>query len=290
MADQDDRLAAALADVREKQFVARRLVDTRADRERLLEHMATTDALLVNEQADVDRIQHGVGGFFRRMGSDRKDLNREQQELAAVKLQQEALADELHAVEADLTQLCQREAKVADADQRYAALLAGRSAAVAPISPATEAFEVAVGRVIASRRELGEAIQVGDITRAALVRVQTAASPQHATDLNEVIARQEALRRELAKAQHAILKFQRECMDVPSLERVAGSEAPVMPNVATLLARSLAWTNRASGDDMPAEMTALVALVDACIGELRGRDEYLEAALGDLADQRAEAT
>jgi hypothetical protein len=119
----NDRLAKARADKRELAWVSGRLVETRADRERLAQHLAAAELARAYEQADVDAHQHGLCGLFRRLMADHTELSREQQELAAAQLECDELADELRAIDADLEQLTARERVVTGAPARYAQVL-----------------------------------------------------------------------------------------------------------------------------------------------------------------------
>lgn len=285
--DFEARLAAARADQREEEVVARRLVDTRADRARLVDQIEATKVLLASEQADVDRLQTGVGSMFRRMAAERGDLSQEKKELAAAEMQLSALTEELHAVEVDLTQLCEREAKVSGASGRLAVLVAQapQNTPDAKLSALT-ALE---GRVVLLRRELAEAIAVGTITRDALAAVNEAAARvkavETAADLAGVMGANETLRKKLGLGQRALQNFQRECREVAPTELLSGIETSPMPSVVKLIAHDTTW-HRLDGD-VKEEADRLHTLVENSVSELRGRDAQLELGLSDLAAQRA---
>jgi len=317
----EDRLAQAREDKREKDFVGKRLVETRADRVRVQQQLEVTKQLLASEQDDVDRLQKGVGGFFRRLTASREDLTREQKELEAAKLQHEALEEELKAIEVDLTQLCEREAKVADADRRYAAALAEREAeAVKGGSPHAQqlaALADTEAQVHGLRKEVGEAIAAGRAAHDVLSRViQSATSNNNAAyglqvganlgggvslgfgnalgglgsslagDVGSALIRDQ-LRGELGQAQHALLRFQRECRDVSPSSGVPGVELTQMPNMGMLLAREMVWTNHNIVEDVHAEVSLIASHVAQSVMELRGRDAQLEKALTEITEQRA---
>lgn len=317
----EERLAQAREDKREKEFVAKRLADTRADRTRVMQQLEITKQMLANEQDDVDRLQKGVGGFFRRLTASREDLTREQKELEAAKLQHEALEDELKAIEVDLTQLCEREVKVANADKAYAAVLSEREAEAkksgSPASAELDALADAEAKLGGLRKEVAEAIAAGRAAHDMLVQVQQAAVSNNNTafairtgqelglgfaigggdsvlglggsvggDVGTALVR-ESLRAELGRAQHALLRFQRECRDVSPASGVPGVELTPLPGLVELVAREMVWTNSNLVDDVQAEVTLISNHVAQSVMELRGRDEQLQRAQAGIVSQRA---
>ena len=320
MGNLEERLAQAREDKREKEFVARRLADTRADRTRVLAQLEVSTQLLSNEQDDVDRLTKGVGGFFRKLTASRSDLTREQKELEAAKLQHEAIADELKAIEVDLTQLCEREAKVADADRRYAAAIAEREAEArkggSPASAQLDGLAESEAKLLGLRKEVGEAIAAGRAAHDLLATVQQAATSNNTAsrgiqagvglgggfslgfgsnlglagqlvgDVGSALVR-DSLRAELGQAQHALLRFQRECRDVSPTSGVPGIELTPLPGLAELVAREMVWTNHNIVDDVHAEVSMIASHVAQSVMELRGRDTQLEKALEEVGAQRA---
>ncbi len=268
------QLAAARADHHEQEVVARRLIDTRADRQRLVELIAATEVVLANEQADVAKLETGVGGAFRRMAASREDLTREQQDVAAAELQLEALRDELRAVEFDLTQLCQREVKVAGADARFKAL-----AARVPEAAGGTQGSALVESIASVRREIAEAIAVGGITRKALDTVHNASirakNVSMALDLTEVVQIHEELGKSITNSQRALRNFQRECREVKPDAPLDGLAVTAMPTVSSLLGLDLALSEANTVE----EAVTLSGIVEACLAELAVRDAELQRAL-----------
>lgn len=321
MSTNDDALARAREDKREKAAVATRLADTRADRTRVIQQLEVMTQLLDSEQEDVDRLTKGVGGFFRKLTASRDDLTREQKELEAAKLQHEALVEELQAIEHYLAALCEREAKVVDADQRYAAALAVREREARDLgSPASSqlaalAEHEAVLRGL--RKEVGEAIDAGRAAHDLLAVVQQAATQNQTAargihvgvglgggfsiglgdsvgglgsqlvgDVGSGLVR-DALRRDLGTAQHALHRFQRECRDVSPDSGVPGVTLSPLPGLGVLIAREMVWTNHAVVDDIYAEVSMIASHVAQSVMELRSRDAQLEKALAEIVEHRA---
>lgn len=317
----EDELARAREDKREKAVVARRLADTRADRTRVMQQLEVTKQLLDSEQDDVDRLTKGVGGFFRKLAASREDLTREQKELEAAKLQHDALVEELQAIEFDLAGLCEREAKVVDADQRYAAALAVRERQARELgSPASSQLAALADQEAALRglrKEVGEAIDAGRAAHDLLAMLQQAATSNQTAahgihlgaalgggfsigignnlgglgsqlvgDVGSGLVR-DALRRDLGHAQHALLRFQRECRDVSPDSGVPGVTLTPLPGLGALIAREMVWTNHTIVDDIHAEVSLIASHVAQSVMELRGRDAQLERALAETSEQRA---
>ncbi len=317
MNDLDERLAVARENKREKDYVARRRVDVDNDRARVSAQLEVMKEMLANEQADVDRLEKGVGGFFRRLTASREDLSREQKELEAAKLQHQALVDELEAIEADATQLGRRASAVENADAVYEALLAEKASKVS--SPQLDALAETEGRIRGLRKEIAEAVTTGRAAHAALAAIQQAAASNNTqawgarrgTELGGALlggafgdalagglagitagdvastAVRESLRAELGTAQHALVAFQRECRDVTPDAGIAGVELTPMPGLAALLVREVLWTNAGVVSDIEAEVALIGNHVAQTVMELRGRDELLQRALADLTTQRA---
>jgi hypothetical protein len=307
----EERLAAARSAVREREVVARRLAESRQDANRVRTHLAVTADLVANEQSDVDRLEKGVGGMFRRIFTSREDLTREQKELQAAKLQHDALADELRAIEVDIAQLEQRAVAVAQADAQYATVLAeveARAGAAGPHASKLAALAETSGRLRAGRKELDEAITSGIAAHDALVAVQLAVSSSrratYGSDLGSSIANDfgasfgtslaidmsehvvhEGLRRELAKAQHAMTVFQRECKDV--VPTIDGITVTPLPGVISMIARDFVWSTQPTIDDVGAEIDLLSSYVATSTMELRGRIAQLDQAASDIAADRA---
>lgn len=317
MSDLDDRIALARENKREKDYVARRRVDVEKDRTRVSAQLEVMKEMLANEQADVDRLEKGVGGFFRRLAASRDDLTREQKELEAAKLQHQALVDELEAIEADATQLSRRASAVENADAVYEALLAEKAGTVR--SPQLDALAEMEGRIRGMRKEIAEAVTAGRAAHAAISTIQQAASSNNTqawgarrgTELGGALlggafgdtlagglagitagdvastAVRESLRADLGAAQHALVAFQRECRDVTPEAGITGVELTPMPGLATLLVREVLWSNAGMVEDIEAEMALIGNHVAQTVMELRGRDEQLQRALADLTTQRA---
>ncbi len=310
----EERLAAARAARKEQAWVAQRLADARADRQRVSTHLEATKVLVASEQADVDRLARGVGGLFRRVFAGRDDLTREQRELAAAKLQHEALEDERRAIDADISQLEQRAAAVAGADAKYQAVLAEVETRVAAGDPELREDLIALaetdGKVRAARRELAEAVAAGRAAHDALVLVQQAVSSSRraqlasdhgsmladdlgvgllsstAIDLSEQ-AVHEGLRAQIAAAQHALLTFQRECKDVARDAGIEGVNLSPMPGLAGMVARDLVWSTQYAIDDVGAEVELLSSYVATTTMELRARDRELQKGQADVLEMRA---
>lgn len=307
------RLAAARADQREQVWVARRIADAEADRARLAPQIAAVGDLVASEKADVDRLEHGVGGFFRRLFAGKAELTQEQQELAAARLQHEALLDEQHAIDADLAQLAARATAVRGADARYAAVLAEMEAKVAQGGPHARqlaALADSDGRIRAARRELDEAIAAGRAAHDALVAVHGAVGRSRsaaygsdlgsslvddlggdlvsslAVDLSEHVVH-DGLRAQIATAQHALLGFQRECRDVADDAGVDGVQLTPLPGLMAMVARDLVGTTAPRIDDVGAEVELLMSYVATTTMELRSRLPELARAATDVAAQRA---
>jgi hypothetical protein len=312
MSDLDQRLAVARENKREKEYVTKRLAETRADHARVSAQLEVMASLLANEQADVDRLQKGVGGFFRRIAASRDDLTREEKELAAAKLQHQALLDELEAIDADLKQLAQREAAVANADTVYAALIAEKGRTVS--SPQLDALADTEARIAGLRKEIAEAIAAGQAAHGALATIQEVAAANNTqaqgarigleifglagggrtglaagigTDDLASAAVRESLRADLGNAQHALVRFQRECRDVTPDAGITGVDLTPLPSLVALVAREVLWTNQTVVADIHAEVTLIGNHVAQTVMELRGRDEQLQRALASVAAERA---
>ena len=310
----DERLAVARAATKERTWVTQRIADARADRERIAAQLVVSAELLASEKADVDRLASGVGGFFRRVVTSRGELPREQQELAAARLQHEALTDELEAIDVDLAQLATRAAAVKDADAQYQQALVEVEAKVKQGgSPHTEQLADLAqvdGQLRAARRELAEAVAAGRAAHDALMAVQQALTSSRrasyasdlgssfasdlgadlvtatAVDLSEHVVH-DGLRTQLAAAQRAMATFQRECRDVANDAGIDGVDVTPLPGLAAFVVRDLLWTTAHVIDDVGAEVEMLSSYVATTTMELRGRDRELESGLADVVAQRA---
>jgi len=304
----EERLARARDAVREKHWVAQRICDAQADRERVAAQLAAMAELVKSEQADVER----ASGFFRKLFGGRSDLTREQQELAAVKLQQEALAEEHTAIEFDLAQLAARAQTVAAADTAYASVLGEAEAGLRAGPHGAELLALAEtdGKLRASRREVEEAINAGRAAHDAIVAAHQAAKASMtaaygsnigssllsslgasattalAADMSEHLVH-DGLRGQLGNAQRALLKFQQECRDVSGEVAIDGLALTPLPGVVGMVARDLVWGTMHKIDDVGSEMEMMASYVSSTTMELRGRAKALDGALTELVGKRA---
>gem|GEM_PF-2937993 len=289
--------------------MAQRLIEARADRERVAAQVEAIGELVASEHADVERLTRGVGGFFRRLVASRGELTTEQQELAAARLQHEALLDEQRAIDVDLAQLDERAARLRGAATKYAAVLAELEAAISSGSPHAArlgALADTDGRLRSARRELDEAIAAGRAAHDALLAVQLAVTSSWraaygsdvassladgllgsvAVDLSEHVVH-EGLRTQLATAQHALLGFQRECKDVAHDAAIDGVSLTPLPSLTAMIARDLLWTTTTRIDDVGAEVEMMASWVASTTMELRGRIPAIEHAAAAVAVERA---
>ncbi|HUQ04522.1 MAG TPA: hypothetical protein VM261_18605 [Kofleriaceae bacterium] len=282
----DERLAAARAARKEKEWVAHRLVEAQGDRSRLAAQLEVA-AQLVS------------------LASDKK-------ERASAKAHHDGMKEELHAIEADLAQLTQRAATVAGAEAQYQAVLAEveRARGAGEFGEDLQLIAETDGKLRAARRELAEAIAAGRAAHDALVAVKQGASRSSmaayasdqgssllddlgaslltstAVDLSEH-AVHEGLRAELAAAQHAMLKFQRECKDVAGDAGIEGVNVTPMPGLAAMVVRDLVWNTQGALADIGAEADMLSSYVATTTMELRARDAELQRGQADMLEMRA---
>jgi hypothetical protein len=281
----DERLAAARAARKEKEWVAHRLAEAQGDRARLAAQLEVHAQLVA-------------------LASDKK-------ERAAAVAHHAGLKEELHAVDADLAQLTARAAAVANADAQYQAVLGEveRARGAGAFSEDLQLIAETDGKLRAARRELAEAVAAGRAAHDALVAVKQAASRSSmaayasdhgssllsdlgasfltatAVDLSEH-AVHEGLRAELAAAQHAMLRFQRECKDVDR-ETIEGVNVTPMPGLAAMVVRDLVWHTQGVLADIEAEADLLSSYVATTTMELRGRDAELQRGQADMLEMRA---
>lgn len=281
----DERLAAARAARKEKEWVARRLADARGDRERLV--------------AQID-----VHAQLVSLASDKK-------ERAAAVAHHAGLKEELHAVDADLAQLAARAATVVDAEAQYQAVLAEveQARGAGAFGEDLQLIAETDGKLRAARRELAEAIAAGRAAHDALMAVKQAVSrstmaayasdhgssllsdlgasfmTSTAVDLSEHVVH-EGLRSEITAAQHAMLRFQRECKDVDK-EAIEGVNVTPMPGLAAMVVRDLVWGTQYAIADVGAEVDILSSFVATTTMELRSRDAELQRGQADMLEMRA---
>jgi hypothetical protein len=282
----EERLAAARAARKEKEWVAQRLADARGDRERIAPQLE-------------------VAGQLVAMASDKR-------ERAAAVENQEALKEELHAIDADLAQLTQRAATVANADAAYQAVLAEveKARGAGEFTEDLQLIAESDGKLRAARRELAEAVAAGRAAHDALMLVKQAVSrsmaASYASDQGSLLASDlgasfltstavdlsehlvhEGLRSEVAAAQHAMTRFQRECRDVAGDAGIEGVNVTPMPGLASMVVRDLVWSTQYAIADIGAEADLLSSYVATTTMELRGRDRELEKGLADMLEMRA---
>ncbi len=301
------RLARARRDQREHTWVTRRIAGAREDRERVEAELAVARQALAYEHADVERLTHGLGGMFRRLFADREDLSREQQELAAAQLRCDELDEELRAIDVDLAQLAARAATVADADARYADVLADAewlARARGELHAELDALAATEAELAAHRSAVAEAIGVGVAVQRAFTTVVNRVRdlvPRQDHDPEPILGEgllaaitgktasiYSELSSALAYAQHGVRSFAHACQALTALPSgVFETQFPALPSVDRFVLRDVLWSARGVLDSILPEVSRISSAVSAGVGELRHRDTSLGAAVAECARMRA---
>jgi hypothetical protein len=271
----EDRLARARADQRELAWVTRRLVEARADRERVTEHLEVAEKARGYEDADG---------------------------LTAAQLLCDELAGEVRAVDAYIAELTARAARVADADARYAAALAEAEEAARADGALDEELDmlaVAEADLGWRRVELAEAIAISIEVQNAFARVVDAVrelSPPHEPILGEdllaaLTGRTQAVYSELtaslAHATHGLRQFTRACADLATPTNGLEPRFEELPGVDAFVLRDILWTNRPALESLLPEIARVWSTLAVTVGELRTRDASLAGAIAECARVRA---
>lgn len=262
----DDRIAAAHAAVADRERITQRIADAQEDRERLLGDLREADQEITTEQAELARVRR----VFLKL-TQPSDHKRQEQPLAALKLQREALAEELRATEYYLAQLAARAAEVKDADLELEAMLAEKEVHVRmdPGPAGAKLADIAERERTTrlARREVAEALTAGYAAHRALIT--TTASVDAA---------------QLGAMRRALVTFQRECADVTGTTPCVA--VTPLTCVVALVARDVTWSSFASDVDVTTELAAVTSLVGDCLSALRERDAQLDRGLDRLARER----
>jgi hypothetical protein len=294
----EERIASARADKRELAWLTGRAAAARADRERVASQLEIAERAVSYEQADVDHLTKGIAGLFHRLTSDRADLAEEERELAAAQLLRDELAEEVRAIDVELEHLATRVVAVADADARYREALAaleGAARSRGVLTAELDALAATIGELLATRRELADAIQLGVATAKALHRaviVVRTLSPNN-PDVEEPPGLWSAitgrtgdmyrdLSRTLAAITQAIASFERACAQ---LDGAAPDLEPRFPGLPSL-GRHAIW-HGARLEDVFAEASRLADRVGDAVAALRARDAAVATAVAECERVRA---
>lgn len=301
----EDELARARRDKSESERVTRRLEEARQERVRLGAQLAITEQSRDYEQADVDKLTKGVGGFLRSVLASSEQLTKEQEELAAAQLLCDELAEELRALDVDIAQLEARHRAVADANDRYTNLIAQLEWNARargdhhPELDALAAAEAAIGNAKAEMVELIDlAVSVQEMFRVVVDCVR-ALHPRHHDDpggpvpiLDALTGRTSRLHSELtqtlARAQQGLRQFEAAARAMIEMPGNLELQLPPLPESASFMVRDLLWTNSPSLDAVLPEISRISSMLAGYVGEIRARLASAEQALADVARMRAQ--
>ncbi len=300
----EDELARARREKSELAWVTGRLVEAREERARLAAQLAITEQSRDYEQADVDKLTKGVGGFFRSVVASFEQLTKEQEELAAAQLLCDELSEELRAIDADIAQLEARHRAVADANDRYANLIAQlewNARARGDHHPELDALAAAEAAITNAQTEMRELIDLAvavqndfrvvvDCVRALHPRDDDAPDP---TPLFEaLIGRTPRLHTELtqtlARAQQGLRQFEAAARSMIEIPASLELQVPPIPEATSFIVREILWTNAPSLDAVLPEISRISSMLAGCVGDLRARQASATQALADIARMRAE--
>jgi hypothetical protein len=300
----EDELARARRDKSALEWVTGRLVQAREERARLAAQLAITEQSRDYEQADVDKLTRGVGGFLRSVLASSQQLTKEQEELAAAQLLCDELSEELRASDVDIAQLEARHRAVADANARYTALIAQLERLARtrgdhhPELDALAAAEAAIGNAQAEMVELIDlAVSVQNMFRVVVDCVR-ALHPRRDDPVDPVplwdalTGRTSSVHSELtqtlAQAQQGLRQFEaaaRAMIEIPgSLEL----QLPVLPELGSFIVRDVLWTNAPSLSAVLPEISRISSMLAGYVGELRARQASATQAVDELARMRAQ--
>jgi DNA repair exonuclease SbcCD ATPase subunit len=301
----EDELARARRDKSESERVTRRLEEARQERVRLGAQLAITEQSRDYEQADVDKLTKGVGGFLRSVLASTEQLTKEHEELAAAQLLCDELSEELRAIDIDIAQLEARHRAVADANDRYANLIsqlewkARARGDHHPELDALAAAEAAIGNAQAEMAELIDlAVSVQDMFRV-VVNCVRELHPRHHDDpggpipiLDALTGRTSRLHSELtqtlAQAQQGLRQFEAAARAMIEMPGDLELQLPPLPESASFMVRDLLWTNSPSLDAVLPEISRISSMLAGYVGEIRARLASAEQALADVARMRAQ--
>lgn len=151
---------------RSKQLEAK-LAELRTQRDALTRRVLELEAIKLDEQKDVDRLEgRSLAAFFYNViGKMDEKLDAERREAYAATVKYDAAARELAAVESELQEYEYELASLAGCDQRYAAVLQQKAAALKTAGGANAEQILGIEEEIAAlevkKKELKEAICVG---------------------------------------------------------------------------------------------------------------------------------
>lgn len=299
----EDELARARRDKSELERVTGRLVEARQERARLAGQLEITEQSRDYEQADVDRLTRGVGGFLRSVVASSERLSKEQEELAAAQLLCDELSEELRAIDVDIAQLEARHRAVADANDRYAGLIAQLEARVRARGdhhPELDALAVAEAAMRNAHAEMVElidlAVSVQNMFRVVVDCVR-ALRPRHDDGdpiplLDALTGRTSTLHTELtqtlARAQQGLRQFEAAARAMIEIPGDLELQVPPLPESASFIIREVLWTNSPSLDAVLPEISRISSMLAGCVGELRARMASAEQALAEVARMRAQ--
>ncbi len=297
-------LARARADVRELAWVKRRIADANEDRASVASKLIAAERVREYERADVDALTTGVGGVFRRLVANHAALSTEQQDLAAAQLLCDELADELRAIDFELSHLAERAAAVADAEVRYAGLLADvewKARARGVINDELDTLDATRDELLAACRETAEAVRGAIYVQNELRQIVDLVRELHPYDTagyedpilgeglwNALTGTTSGiyanLRAAIARAQQGLRQFQHACADIISNPGLESLEMQLsLPSVGPL---GLLWSTPSSVDDILPEVSRVSSALAFWVGELRAHGAKLDRSLVECATVR----
>jgi hypothetical protein len=299
----EDELAQARADKSELGRVTGRLAEAREERLRLAGQLAITEQSRDYEQADVDRLTRGVGGFLRSVLASNEQLTKEQEELAAAQLLCDELSEELRAIDVDIAQLEARHRAVADANDRYANLIAQlewNARARGDHHPELDALAAAEAAISNAQAEMAElidlAVCVQEMFRVVVDCVRTL-HPRHddpdSLPLFDALTGRTStvyseLTQTLARAQQGLRQFEAAARALIEIPGALQLQLPPLPESTSFVVRDVLWTNAPTLTVVLPEISRISSMLAGCVGELRGRQARASEALADVARMRAQ--
>ena len=300
----EDELARARRDKSELEWVSGRLAEARQERTRLAAQLAITEQSRDYEQADVDKLTKGVGGFLRSVIASSEQLTKEQEELAAAQLLVDELTEELRAIDADIAQLEARQRAVATANDRYTNLIAQlewNARARGDHHPELDALAAAEAAITNAQSEMTElidlAVSVQEMFRVVVDCVR--ALHPHRDDTGGPIPLFDALTgrtsrvhneltQTLAQAQQGLRQFEAAARSMIEIPGDLQLQLPALPEPASFIIRDLFSTNASSLTAVLPEISRISSMLAGYVGDLRARQASAKQALEDIAQMRAD--
>ena len=174
----DEQLSRLHGDVERYRRLEKERMELRAQIEELTALADELDAVRLEEQADVDRLEGKTltAFFFNLVGNIDEKLDKERREAYAAKVKYDTVARELAAAKEDLARRDHDLAKISNCRERYTALLEKKKAAVKAAGGESGreilSLEESIAALESRAWELREALSAGRAARETAERVQ----------------------------------------------------------------------------------------------------------------------